>query len=74
MGQKTNPIGFRLIRDRKWRSKWYANKKEFGDFLVEDQIIRRFLLKKASLVGTSKIKIRRMREKIEVTIVTARPG
>ena len=74
MGQKVNPIGFRLVRKRNWRSKWYANKQEFGDFLIEDQMIRAYLLKKQALVGTSKIKIRRMSEKIEVTIVTARPG
>lgn len=74
MGQKVNPIGFRLIRNKKWRSKWYANKQEFGPFLIEDQMIRAYLLKKSSMIGTSKIKIRRMSEKIEVTIVTARPG
>jgi len=74
MGQKVNPIGFRLIRNKKWRSKWFANKQEFGLFLVEDQQIRTYLLKKPALVGTSAIIIRRMSEKIEVTIVTARPG
>ena len=36
MGQKTNPIGFRLIVNSDWRSKWYADKKEFGELLVED--------------------------------------
>jgi small subunit ribosomal protein S3 len=74
MGQKTNPIGFRLIRNRKWASTWYANKKEFGDLLIEDNLIRKFLMKKPALAGTSRIKIRRMSEKIEVTIETARPG
>ncbi|MGA8164243.1 MAG: 30S ribosomal protein S3 [Waddliaceae bacterium] len=74
MGQKTDPRGFRLIRNRKWRSKWYANKQEFGNFLVEDHRIREHLLKKSSLAGTSQITIRRMSEKIEVTIITARPG
>lgn len=74
MGQKTNPIGFRLIRNRDWRSKWYANKQEFGTLLIEDQIIRKYLLKKPACVGTSQIKIRRMSGKIEITICTARPG
>jgi small subunit ribosomal protein S3 len=74
MGQKTNPIGFRLIRNRNWRSKWYANKQEFGNLLIEDQKIRECLLKKPACVGTSQIKIRRMSEKVEVTICTARPG
>jgi small subunit ribosomal protein S3 len=74
MGQKANPIGLRLIRTRDWRSKWYANKQEFGNLLIEDQMIRSYLMKKANLAGTSQIKIRRMSEKIEITIVTARPG
>lgn len=74
MGQKTNPTGFRLIRNRKWKSIWYANKQEFGNLLVEDCLIRETLLKKPICSGTSQIKIRRMSEKIEVTIVTARPG
>ncbi|HRD54766.1 MAG TPA: 30S ribosomal protein S3 [Parachlamydiaceae bacterium] len=74
MGQKTNPTGFRLVRNRNWRSKWFANKQEFGDLLMEDHKIRTFLLKKPACAGASQIKIRRMSEKIEVTIVTARPG
>jgi small subunit ribosomal protein S3 len=74
MGQKANPVGLRLIRTRNWRSKWYANKKEFGTLLIEDQMIRAYLLKKSICQGTSQVLIRRMSEKIEVTIVTARPG
>ena len=74
MGQKTDPRGFRLIYRRNWRSKWYANKQEFGDFLYEDQMIRNYLMKRPQSVGTSKITIRRMSEKIEITIHTARPG
>ena len=74
MGQKCNPIGFRLIRNKNWRSKWFANKKEFGNQLIEDHKIREYLLKKPACQGTSQIKIRRMSEKIEVTICTARPG
>lgn len=74
MGQKVNPISFRLIRNRNWRSKWFANKQEFGQLLVEDFKIREFLMKKPACVGTSQIKIRRMSEKVEVTICTSRPG
>lgn len=74
MGQKTNPIGFRLVRNKNWRSKWFANKQEFGNLLIEDQKIRAYLLKKPACQGASAIKIRRMSEKIEVTICTARPG
>lgn len=74
MGQKINPVSFRLIRNKNWRSKWFANKKEFGDLLAEDFMIREYLLKKPLCQGTSQIKIRRMSEKVEVTISTARPG
>lgn len=74
MGQKVNPISLRLIRNRNWRSKWFANKQEFGDLLVEDRRIREYLMKKPCCVGCSLIRIRRMAEKIEVTIVTSRPG
>ena len=74
MGQKANPVGLRLIRTRDWRSKWYANKQEFGTMLIEDQMIRAFLMKKPICLGTSQIRIRRMADKIEITIVTARPG
>ena len=74
MGQKVNPISFRLVRTRNWVSKWFANKKDFGNLIVEDQLIRRYLLKKPSMVSVSAIKIKRMSGKVEVTIVTARPG
>jgi small subunit ribosomal protein S3 len=74
MGQKVNPVSFRLVRNKNWRSKWYANKKEFGTLLIEDQMIRDYLLKKPVCQGTATIRIKRMSDKIEVTIVTARPG
>lgn len=74
MGQKVNPIGFRLVRNKKWRSQWYANKQEFNKFVAEDFKIRQELMKKPSCQGVSRIEIRRMSDKIEVTIVTARPG
>jgi small subunit ribosomal protein S3 len=74
MGQKTSPIGFRLIRNKKWRSVWYANKQEFGNLLGEDNVIRKHLMTKACCVGTSQITIKRMSGKVEVTIHSARPG
>ena len=74
MGQKTSPTGFRLIVRKNWKSDWAASKKEFGDFLLEDQKIRKFLMKKPCAVGTSKIVIKRMSGKIELTFHTARPG
>ncbi len=74
MGQKVSPIGFRLVRRKKWTSNWYANKQEFGKLLAEDKQIRDYLGKKPACVGTSKIGIKRMSGKVEVTIHTARPG
>lgn len=74
MGQKTNPIGFRLVRRKKWKSVWYANKQEFGPLLGEDRKIRTALVGKACCAGASQFTIKRMSGKIEVTIHTARPG
>ena len=74
MGQKTSPIGFRLVINKKWKSNWFGNKNEFGILLLEDRLIRNFLYKQPCCVGTSDITIKRMSEKIEVTLHTARPG
>jgi small subunit ribosomal protein S3 len=74
MGQKTHPIGFRLVRTKKWKSVWYASKQEFGALLGEDQVIRKVLLAKPCCAGTANLTIKRMSGKIEVTIHTARPG
>lgn len=74
MGQKTSPVGFRLVLNKNWRSIWFANKKEFGDLLEEDRQIREFLNAKPACAGSSKFVIKRMSGKIEVTIFTARPG
>lgn len=74
MGQKTSPIGFRLVRKKKWRSVWYADKEEFGAFLEEDRNIRAFLERRPACAGSSCFVIKRSTGKIEVTIRTARPG
>lgn len=76
MGQKVHPIGFRLQRRKDWRSIWFASKKEFGDYVIEDEKIRAYLRKKSCCAGASHFLIRRVAEnnKIEVTIFTARPG
>ena len=74
MGQKVNPIGYRLAVHKKWKSNWYAQKKDFGDQLLEDFQIRKYLKKKPCCQGTAGFSIKRMGEKIEVTVQTARPG
>jgi small subunit ribosomal protein S3 len=74
MGQKCSPTAFRLAVRKKWRSKWYANKEEFGNLLAQDRKIRAYLMEKPSMAGVSWIEIKRMSGKIEVTIHTSRPG
>lgn len=74
MGQKICPIGFRIIRKKNWGSLWFANKKEFGGLVCEDQKIRKWIMSRPCAAGISRITIRRMADKIEITIFTARPG
>jgi len=74
MGQKVNPIGFRLALSRDWRSRWYASSKEFSDFLHADLRIRRFVKQKLAMAAVAKIVIERAWNSIRVTIYTARPG
>src|SRR3954453_20354234 len=74
MGQKTNPIGFRIAVTRDWRSKWYAEKKEFGKLLNEDRKIRELLKKKLESASVPKILIERAATRCRITIMTARPG
>jgi small subunit ribosomal protein S3 len=73
LGQKVNPIGFRLGIHRDWDSRWFA-RKEFKDFVLEDYHIRRFLKKRLSQAGVSKIEIERAASKVRIKIHTARPG
>lgn len=74
MGQKTNPIGLRVTVTKDWRSKWYANKKEFGDLVAEDYKIRQVLKRKLEGASVPKILIERAANRCRVTILTARPG
>ena len=74
MGQKVNPTGFRVGIMEDWRSRWYANKQEFSDLLVEDFKLRKFIKKKYSYAGIPKIEIERTRDAVTVILHTARPG
>src|SRR3977135_4564525 len=74
MGQKVNPIGFRLAVNRDWRSKWYASPQEMPAFLHSDLKIRNYVKKKLQFAAVSKIVIERAWNSIRVTIYTARPG
>ena len=74
MGQKVNPIGFRLAVQKDWRSKWYAPDKEYADFLHSDIAIRAYLKEKLMQAAISKIVIERAWNLVRVTLHTARPG
>ena len=78
MGQKVNPIAFRTGVMETWRSRWYAPKNEFANFLVEDFQIRKFVKKHPTqnykAAGIDKIEIERTREEVKVTLFVARPG
>ena len=75
MGQKVNPHGLRVGVIKDWDSKWYANKKDFADYLVEDEKIRQFLKKKLYLAGVAKVLIERSAaNNVKVSIYTAKPG
>ena len=74
MGQKVNPVGLRLGINRGWDSVWYAKKKDFGNYLIEDFRIREFIKKNVINSGVSKVMIERTSKKCFVTIYTSRPG
>ena len=74
MGQKVHPHGIRVGVIKDWDSKWYADKKSFGDNLVEDYNIRKYLKKSLFSAGISKIEIERNDDKVRVHIHTAKPG
>ena len=74
MGQKVNPIGYRLGVNKDWDSKWYANKKEFGSKLIQDIKIREYLDTNLKDAGIASVTIERKKERTEVNIYTAKPG
>lgn len=74
MGQKVNPIGFRLAVRRNWESRWYARKGEFGRLLEEDHKIRTLLHGKLKAASVPRIFIERAGSRVRVKIFTARPG
>ena len=74
MGQKVNPHGLRVGVIKDWDSKWYADKNNYGDSLVEDYKIRKFLKKSLFSAGIAKIEIEKNDNKIRIHIYTAKPG
>lgn len=74
MGQKMHPHGLRVGVIKDWNSKWYADKKNYSDYLVEDHKIREYVKKKLFISGISKIIIERTTKLVKVNVYTAKPG
>jgi small subunit ribosomal protein S3 len=80
MGQKVNPIGYRVGIMRPWLSRWFASKQEFAELLVEDQKIREYIKRKRDnagrpeFPGIDRIEIERTRDEVKVVLYSARPG
>ncbi|MFR7349957.1 30S ribosomal protein S3 [Peptoniphilus sp.] len=74
MGQKVNPHGLRVGIIKDWDSKWYANKKDFSDLLIEDNKIREYIKTKLYAAGIAKIEIERAANRVKVSISTGKPG
>ena len=74
MGQKVNPVGFRLGINRGWDSVWFSKKKEFGKLLIEDYKIRDYVKKNVVNSGVSQVLIERTSKKCIISIYTSRPG
>ncbi len=74
MGQKINPIGFRVGVIREWNSKWFADKKDYTSLLHEDLAIKRYIKERYKSAGVSRVVVERMAEKVKVRVLAARPG
>ena len=74
MGQKMHPHGLRVGVIKDWDSKWYADSKNFSDYLVEDKKIREYVKKKLYISGISRIEIERNAKMVKVNVYTAKPG
>lgn len=74
MGQKVHPIGFRLGISKDWVSKWYAEGRDYADYLEKDFEVREYIRKRLAHASVSKIQIERPRNGAQITVFTARPG
>jgi small subunit ribosomal protein S3 len=74
MGQKVHPLSFRIGIVKDWKSKWFAKKKDYGDLLLEDFRIRKFIKDRLHRAGISKIEIYRAGKRLRINIFAARPG
>ena len=74
MGQKVNPTGLRIGVIKDWESRWYADKKAFGDTLVSDNKLRNYLLETLAPAGVPKVEIERDAKRVRINIHCAKPG
>ena len=74
MGQKVNPYGFRLGVTTDWKSRWFADRKEYGDNVIEDWKIRDLLMTELPHAAISRVEVERTRDRLRVDVHTARPG
>ncbi len=74
MGQKMHPHGLRVGIIKNWDSKWYADKKHYSDYLIEDHKIREYVKKKLFIAGISKVEIERTAKFVKINVYTAKPG
>jgi len=74
MGHKVNPYGFRLGVTTDWKSRWFADRKEYGDFVIEDWKIRDLLMSVLPNAAISRVEVERTRDRLRVDVHTARPG
>src|SRR5438128_8307983 len=74
MGQKVNPYGFRLGVTTDWKSRWFADRKEYGQYVIEDWKIRNYLMTQLPHAAISRVEVERTRDRLRVDVHTARPG
>lgn len=74
MGQKVNPYGFRLGTTTEWKSRWFADRQEYADYVIEDSTIRRRIMEDLPHGAISRIEVERTRDRVRVDVHTARPG
>ncbi len=74
MGQKVNPYGFRLGVTTDWKSRWFANRNEYADYVIEDWKIRDYLMTQLPHAAISRIEVERSRDRLRIDVHTARPG
>lgn len=74
MGQKINPIGFRIGSFLPWKSRWFANDAKYKDYLLEDIRIREALMEKLKLAGITSVEIERLPKNLVITMTVSRPG